>query len=171
MNKTEIRILKSHYGARWTEFRYNRKHTDKILCLENRFILSEIVNEPVLALNCLGENFKDIIDIHIVPADYKYQTLLLINNVEFKYKTVDQLVNLIVKYSSMHLAPNGRIIVNINMMFLIFDRLEFSLHSILDQIIQQLNNHKFKINKRLLLTKNINFGFGNIFLSLDQVHE
>lgn len=171
MNKSEIRKFKAHYGARWTEFRHNRKHSDKILCVENKFILSEIVNEPVLALNCLGENFQDIIDVHVNPADCKYCTLLLINNLEFKYKTVDQILKLIIEYANKYLIPTGRIVVNINLMFLIYDRIEISLHTVVAQMVHQLNNHKFQINRQLLLTKNINYGFGNIFLSLDRIHE
>jgi len=170
MNKTEIRKLKSHYGARWTEFRHNRKHHDKILCIENKFILKQIDNEPVLALNCLGEIFHDIMDVHVVPRDCKYHTLLLINNLEFKYKTVDQLVQLIVDYANQYLLPGGRVIININLMFLKFDRINCSLNGTLAQITQKLNNCCFQVKKQLL-TETINHGFGNIFLSLDQVNE
>lgn len=161
MIKHEIRTLKSHYGVRWAELRHYQKTKEHVLCLENKFIINETLPGPVLAINCLGEVYQGILDIDIV-ANRQYNTLLLINNVEFKYLTVDQLVSLIKKYS------NGipRVIVNFSFAFLIYDRLAFCPKTILNQIETQLQD-EYQIKNSLLLDSINNYGFGNAFLSLD----
>lgn len=162
MTKHNIRTLKSHYGVRWAELRHFQKTKQHVLCLENKFIINEALPGPVLGIDCLGEVYQGILDID-TAASRQYNTLLLINNVEFKYSTVDQLVSVIKKYS------NGipRVIVNFNFAFLIYDRLAFSPKTVLNQIEQQLADD-YQVKNRLLINSINNYGFGNAFLSLDR---
>jgi len=162
MNKTSIRELKSHYGARWTELRHYQKTNEHVLCLENQFVIKETLPGPVLAINCLGEVYQGILDVDLAPTR-QYNTLLLINNIEFKYCTVESLVALIKQYS------NGipRVIVNFSFSFLIYNRLLFTPDTVIDQIEKQLAD-QYRIKKKLLLTSIANHGFGHAFLSLDQ---
>jgi GMP synthase PP-ATPase subunit len=161
MTKHNIRTLKSHYGVRWAELRHFQKTKEHVLCLENKFIINEALPGPVLGIDCLGEVYQGILDIDTV-ASRKYNTLLLINNVEFKYSTVDELASVIKKYS------NGipRVIVNFSIAFLIYDRLALSPKTVLNQIEQQLQD-EYQVKNRLLFNRINNYGFGNAFLSLD----
>ena len=162
MNKTAIRALKSHYGVRWTELRHYQKTNDHVLCLENQFIIKEALPGPVLAIDCLGEVYQGILDVDITPTR-QYNTLLLINNIEFKYRNVESLVELIKQYS------NGipRVIVNFSFSFLIYNRMSITPTTVIDQIEKQLAD-QYCIRKKLLLTSIPNYGFGHVFLSLDQ---
>jgi hypothetical protein len=162
MNKTSIRALKSHYGVRWAELRHYQKTNDHVLCLENQFIIKEALPGPVLAIDCLGEVYQGILDVDIAPTR-QYNTLLLINNIEFKYSTVESLVELIKKYC------NGipRVIVNFSFSFLIYNRLLVTPATVMDQIETQLAD-QYCIRKKLLLINITNHGFGHAFLSLDK---
>jgi hypothetical protein len=162
MNKTSIRALKSHYGVRWAELRHHQKTNDHVLCLENQFIIKEALPGPVLAIDCLGEVYRGILDVDIAPTR-QYNTLLLINNIEFKYCTVEKLVELIKRYS------NGipRVIVNFSFSFLIYNRILVTPDTVMDQIETQLAD-QYCVRKKLLFTNITNHGFGHAFLSLDQ---
>jgi len=162
MNKADIRALKSHYGVRWAELRHYQKTNEHVLCLENQFIIKEALPGPVLAIDCLGEVYQGILDVDIVPTR-QYNTLLLINNIEFKYRTVESLVDLIKQYS------NGipRVIVNFSFSFLIYNRLSVTPDTVITQIEKQLAD-QYRIRKKLLFTGITNYGFGHAFLSLDQ---
>jgi hypothetical protein len=162
MNKSSIRALKSHYGVRWAELRHYQKTNNHVLCLENQFIIKEALPGPVLAIDCLGEVYQGILDIDIVPTR-QYNTLLLINNIEFKYCTVESLVELIKQYST----GIPRVVVNFSFSFLIYNRLLITPATVMDQLEKQLAD-QYHIRKKLLLTNIANHGFGHAFLSLDQ---
>lgn len=162
MNKTVVRTLKSHYGVRWTEWRHYQKTNDHVLCLENQFIIKEALPGPVLAIDCLGEVYQGILDVDTVPSR-QYNTLLLINNIEFKYRTVESLVELIKQYGNS--IP--RVIVNFSFSFLIYNRLSIAPNTVVNEIEKQLAD-QYHVRKKLLLTSIANYGFGHVFLSLDQ---
>jgi hypothetical protein len=163
MTKTQIRILKSHYGSRWHLYRHNRKNKEKKLLLGEKFIINNVLPGPVLAHQCLGEIYQGILDVH---TDFcaPVSTVLLINNVEFKYKTVDELVSLIADYKK-YLKSEGRIIVTLDITCLRYDRLNISLTSLCNQLIESFIRQKFSCNKHLVDTKNVN-GLGHLLLSL-----
>lgn len=160
-NKQQIRTLKNHYGTRWTAYHYNRKNKDKILTFEDRFIISNCLPGPVLAKSCLGEVYLGILDIDTVTKNKKYNTTLMLNNIEFKYRTLLDLVN----YINLCAVRSKRLILNINLMFLIYDRVNQSVDSVIRYILQHLLN--FTLVKQLY-NLNCNFGFGQLFLVLDQ---
>jgi len=165
MSKNQIRQLKSHFGVRWAELRYWQKTSQHRLCLENKFILSQVLAGPVVAPDCLGEVYQGLIDVD-TSVKRSYNTVLLINNMAFKYKTIEQLAKLILSFKSV----GKRIIVNFNFNFLIYDRLKYTPAQLLEQL-EQLLCCDFTVNKKILLHKITNHGFGNVFLSLDRVNE
>ena len=165
MNKNQIRQLKSHFGVRWAELRHWQKTSQHVLCFENKFILSQIHPGPAIAPDCLGEVYQGLIDVD-TTVKRSYNTVLLINNLAFKYKTVDQLAKLIVNFKSI----GKRIVVNFNFHFLIYDRLKYTPAQLLYQL-EQLLCCDFTISKKILFRKITNHGFGNVFISLDRVDE
>ena len=166
MNKTQIRILKSHYGPRWHLYRHNYKNKDKKLFLEEKFIISNTLPGLVFAHQCLGEIYQGILDVH-THYQTSVSTVLLINNVEFKYKTVNELVSIVADYKKC-LVPNGRIIVTLSMAFLKYDRLNISVDSLCNQLIESFNEQKLSCHKHYINIKNTaTSGVGQIFLSLD----
>lgn len=166
MNKTKVRQYKSHFGARWTEFKHNRKNNAKILLLENKFVLSNLNPGTTVAIDCLGETFKDIINVDTVPVRKSYDNVLLINNFSFKYKTVDELVNMLAYYANF----GNRLIVNFNSGFIIYNRLNQSIASLLAELKTLLQAQGLVVVKKFSTTHIKNFGFGNVFLVLNKTH-
>jgi hypothetical protein len=161
MKRHQVRQLKSHFGARWAELRHLHKTGKHVLCYQNKYILNHVLPGPVLALDCLGELYQGILDIDTEPKR-DYETLLLINNIQFKYLTVEQLANTITQYQKMA----KRIIVNFNFHFLIYDRLSTVPTNIADQLKKLLHKH-FNLEALFLSGGLLNHGYGNTFLVLD----
>jgi hypothetical protein len=164
MTKNQVRQLKSHFGIRWAEFRHWQKTKQHCLCLENKFILSATLPGPVLALDCLGEVYQGIIDIDTDNVR-NYNTMLLVNNMVFKYKTVEQLADLILQCKLVA----HRLIVNFNSALLIYDRLALTPAQVVDQLEHRVDKD-FVTHKKIVLNTIPNHGFGNVFLSLDRKH-
>ena len=166
MTKTQIRILKSHYGTRWELYRYNSKNKDKKLLLEEKFIISNSLPGPVFAHQCLGEIYQDILDVH-THYHAPVPTVLLVNNVEFKYKTIDELVLMVADYKK-YLVPAGRIIVTLSVTYLKYDRLNISVVSLCNHLIEAFKKQNLVCHKHYVNIKNTAIsGVGQLFLSLD----
>jgi hypothetical protein len=161
MNKTQVRNLKNHYGSRWTAYRHNQKNQDKILLLEDRFVVSNCLPGAILAVDCLGEVYQIILDVDTVSTGRKYNTILMLNNIKFKYLTLPALVELI----NLQAGTAKRLIININLMFLIYDRVNQSIDNVSKYIIQHLID--FNLVKQIY-NLNFNYGFGQLFLVLDR---
>jgi hypothetical protein len=162
MNKEKIRLLKSHYMARWTVLRNNQKHVNKILALEDQIVLKNLMPGTTLCYNCLGEIYNGMIDM--TPSK-KYQNLVLINNREFKYKTVDQLNDYVQGLAEQFLLSGGRIIVSVSHRFLIYNRVELSVNTLLAQCFSKVN--KFTVIKSLNLLNKANQGYGDYFFCIN----
>jgi hypothetical protein len=170
MNKTQIRVLKTHYGCRWSELKHNKKNKQQVLLLENLFFLSNLKPGKTIAYNCLGEIYKSTHNFDVTINDeLTYQNLILMNNLEFKYKTPTQLFELIDNYSK---AANvkGRICVNLNSAYVLYDRLNYTLNDLVNEFVKSFATKKYVLVKKLTTTKIKNYGYGNIFLILDN-HE
>tara|TARA_R110000868_G_scaffold408966_1_gene693531 strand:- start:827 stop:1333 length:507 start_codon:yes stop_codon:yes gene_type:complete len=165
MTKAQVRILKSHYGPRWHLYRYNSKNTNKKLLLEEKFIINNTLPGPVFAHKCLGEIYQGILDVH-TQYYAPVPTVLLINNVEFKYKTIDELITMIADYKK-YLVPNGRIIVTFSLSCIKYDRLNISVDSLCDWAINLFKKQQLACHKHYVNIKNSTHGIGQIFLSLD----
>ena len=163
MNRRQIRLAKHHFAQRWAVFHHNRKNTDKLLLLEDKFIINNLVPGQTLAVNCLGEIYKDIIQLDVTPAKAQYNNVLLINNLEFKYKTIDEIAGIIL--ANNLLVTKGRMIVNLNLMFIKYDRINITINLLIDQLVQQLL--PLKLLKQYVNIKKWTQGFGQIFLVLE----
>ena len=162
MDKEKIRLLKSHYMARWTVMRHNQKRLDKILALEDQIVLKNLMPGTTLCYNCLGEIYTGMIDM--TPSE-KYQNLVLINNREFKYKTVDQINEWVQELAEQHLQPGGRIIMSVSHRFLIYNRVEISVNTLVSRWFSNVNN--FTVIKSLNLLNKANQGYGDYFFWLN----
>lgn len=165
MNKFQIRKLKSHYGVRWTAFKYNRKHQQKILPSEEKFVLDNVLPGKVVAYDCLGELYQNILDVSV---DLQLcNTIVLINPIRFKYKNTQQLCKEIVSFGK-YLLPGGRIIANIDLKSLIYPRLYISIPTLCDQIKEICRSAGFDSNYSLIPLDKSNHGYGQIYLILDK---
>lgn len=165
MTKDELRLLKSHYGVRWAAFHYNRKHTDKIMPLEEKIVTNSFLPGKVLAHNCLGQLYQSMFDVVTDPEPCS--TIALINPLEFKYKAPRQIVEQILAYRP-YLLPKGRIIVNVNLQFLVYHRLCISQQSVSNIFKDLLSAAGFDVVVRLLPVDRVSYGYGQLFLILNQ---
>jgi hypothetical protein len=162
MNKKEIRRLKTHYGARWVIMRHNQKNSNKILLVIDNFVLKNLIKGSTLCYNCLGNVYNDIIpQLHTEHDDITYNNLVLINNIEFKYKTIDEISDNVSFLSKKFLKPGGRLIFSIDHRFLIYNRVEQSVNSMLDSFVTSLPTFQ-KITAVNLLGKTP-YGYGSYF--------
>lgn len=155
-----LRTTKSHFGGRWSAYKINRKNKDQIFLLEDRFILSNLVSGKTLAINCLGEVYSKVIDIDCAPQLNEYSNILLINNVEFKYKTVSEVSQYITQLANTY--NSIRIIANINLFYLHYDRINQPIADVTQELISQIG---FQVHQKLTL-QHVTHGFGHIFLAL-----
>lgn len=134
------------------------------MLLEEKFVLNNTLPGPVYAHECLGEIYSGMLDVS-TRFESPVNTVLMINNIEFKYKTLDQLVE-IISCSAQYLNKKGRVVVTLSLCFLIYDRLNVTADSLVDQLVDQLKSCNFECAKRYINTASTS-GVGQIFLSLD----
>lgn len=165
MHKSKIRALKSHYLERWAVLRHNQKNQQKILLLQDQFVIKNLLPGNTLCYNCLGEMYQTIIPNLSTTADNKYNNLILINNIEFKYKTLDELTAYIEELATQLLLPTGRVILSFEHRFLIYDRVGISVQSLFDNWLTSLQ--KFNLVSKILLLGKPQFGYGDYFFCLE----
>ena len=165
MTKTQIRMLKSHYLSRWAVLRHNQKNNQKILLLTDQFVLKNLLPGNTLCHNCLGEVYQNIIPNLSTSADSKtYNNLVFLNNIEFKYKTIDQIGEYISLLSKNVLLPGGRVILSFEHRFLIYDRVHISNSSLISQWIQRFP--ELKLHTMINLLGKSQPGYGDYFFCL-----
>jgi len=162
MTKNQLRKIKSHYMARWAIMRHNQKNPNKIIALEDQFVLKNLIVGNTICYNCLGDIYQGIIQMH--PGE-KYQNLILINNHEFKYQTVDQINQQIRDLADKFLLPGGRIIISVSHKFLIYNRTTISVDTLLDTWF--CKEKKLNSIKILNLLGKSNPGYGDYFFCVD----
>jgi hypothetical protein len=165
MNKSEIRQLKSHYLARWAVLRHNQKHNDKILLLNDLFVLKNLLPGHTVCYNCLGEMYQGIVPDLSTTIDQHCNNLVLVNNIEFKYKTLDQIAKYIETLSAQALLPGGRIIMSFEHRFLIYNRVSKSVDSLIKNWTALLKNFKPVVTLSLLGRSQP--GYGDHFICLE----
>jgi hypothetical protein len=166
MLKEQIRTLKSHYLARWAVMRHNQKNKNKVLLLEDQFVIKNLLSGTTLCYNCLGEAYQGIIDL---GSNKKYNNLVLINNLEFKYKTVDQINLWLQELADDWLLPGGRIIFSVEHKFLIYNRIEISVDTLLSTWFINVNH--VTVLKSVNLLGKTNPGYGDYFFCIEYNHE
>lgn len=166
MNKSQTRLLKSHYLARWAVLRHNHKNANKVLLVHDQFVLKNLLPGSTLCYNCLGDMYQGIVpDLH-TNAGQQHNNLVLINNVEFKYKNVDELAEYVCDLAQKHLLPKGRVILSIEHRFLIYDRVAVSVQTMLLRFVKQMKN--FVPVASINLLGKAPAGYGDYFFCLDR---
>lgn len=165
MNKFLVRQLKNHYQARWAVFRHNQKNVKKILLINDMFVLKNLLPGRTLCYNCLGEMYQDIIPNLSTTIDHRFNNLVLVNNIEFKYKTLDQIADFLTTLSVGTLLPGGRVILSFEHRFLIYNRIDISVNSLIQNWASSLKNFKTVATVSLLGTAQP--GYGDHFVCLE----
>ena len=144
--------------------RHNQKNQKKILVLEDQFVLKNLISGSTLCYNCLGEIYQGMIELS--PGD-KYDNLVLINNIEFINLTVDQTNAWIENLADQFLKPGGRIIISLEHKFIIYNRIEMSVNTLISTWF--INSTRLKLIKFLNLLGKTNPGYGDYFFCVDYV--
>lgn len=161
----QVRTLKNHYKARWAVLRHNQKHDQKILSINDLFVLKNLLPGDTLCYNCLGSMYKNIIPNLSIDIDNKYSNLVLINNLEFKYKTLDQIAEYLESLANMVLMSKGRLILSFEHRFLIYNRVDQSINTALTTWLSKLK--KFKLITMVSKLGTASPGYGDYFFCLE----
>ena len=94
--------------------------------------------------------YQNIIDQISTVPDGKYQNLILINNYELKYRTLEEMHCLIAELCHKHLSPGGRLIVSFEQRFIIYDRINISVQTFLNKFVQKFQDFKLVASVNLL---------------------
>lgn len=169
MDKLLVRTLKNHYLARWAVLRHNQKNHAKILLVEDQFVLKNIVPGSTFCYNCLGEMYETIIPNLTTKCYGTCDNLILINNVEFKYKTVDEINNWLTLLAKQYLTPGGRILLSLEHRFLIYNRVENSVETLLRNWFMDCET--LKVLRIINLLGKTQPGYGDYFFALAYSNE
>lgn len=166
MDKIDVRTLKSHYRSRWALLRHNQKNIEKTLLLDDQIVLKNLLSGNTLCYNCLGDIYNGIVtNLSLDIADKKYQNIVLINNTEFKYRTLDQIAEYITDLAKCALLPNGRLIISFEHQFLIYNRVEVGINDLLKSWASNLDN--FSTVMHVSLLGKASPGYGDYFFCFD----
>ena len=166
MTKHQLRLIKNHYLARWAVLRHNQKHSEKVLLLNDQFVLKNLLPGSTLCYECLGDVYQGVIpNLSTAVSDKKHNNLVLINNLEFKYKSFEELNVYLEDLAGKTLLPGGRVILSLSHRFLIYNRVEISVNTLLTTWIQGLK--KFKLQTMANLLGRSQPGYGDYFFCLN----
>jgi len=168
MTKSQLRFYKSHYLSRWQVFRHNRKHSNKILLHLDKFVIKNLKPGTTLAYQCLGEVYQGIIpNLSLEPmSNCRYSNLVLINPVELKYKTDDEIIDYLNTLVQDMLEPDGRLIFSFEHRFLIYNRVEISTTKLLGEFIAKFR--KYQLCNMLDLLGKSQPGYGDYFFCFER---
>lgn len=155
--KTKIREMRAHYGQRWTAFKQNRKSENKVLLLEDRVTLDFLYDGTACFYDCLGSMYQHLsLDYHTEFQNIVYDNVVLINNLEFKYKKIDQLIDRLTFFGE---RAEKRLIVWLSFKYLIFDRVDMTV----DDVAKKLVVPDFELIHFQNLIFKHDRGFGDLF--------
>lgn len=135
MQKTQIRILKTHYGDRWRR---------TVPSLHEKFVLSMLQPGTSVAFDCVTVPAPNL----TIDQSGRYNNVLALNLPRFKYKTLYQLskqVQLLQKYA----CHGGLIFVSFNYQFVNYNRLREDFSLLLENWINDLAQHNIVLIKNL----------------------
>lgn len=149
MQKQLIREIKSHYGYRWNLLKHNRRQSNhKLITLHDKVIINSITSGPTLIMDVIGLQYQDLISslsIHNDAVKEKYKNILLINNIVFKYKTLDSIANYVLGITDQFLDKSGVVIVGFNYQFIKFNRLKYNFSDALGYWLTKLTQKGFTL--------------------------
>ena len=145
MQKNLVRNLKSHYGYRWQILRHNQKNKNKIGSIHDAVVKQYLLPGTTLAIDYIGYQYQDIIPDLYVDQLGMYDNIIMLNSIELKYKTLDELVYQIQQRSQRC----RRMIVGFNFQFLQFNRLKYNFNHEVETWINQLEKENILLAKNL----------------------
>ena len=160
MQKLILRNYIGHYDYRWTLLKHNTKHQDiKKVSVHDKVILSHINPGTTFAQDIGGLQYLGIIDDLTVtdhPLDITigtqrkyYNNVLMLNSPGLKYKSLDEIKDLIVAQSKK-LSTKGKIFVGFNYQFVNMNRLTQSYFNEIDRWISLLDSSNLQLNLKVL---------------------
>jgi hypothetical protein len=163
MNKATVRQLKSHYLDRWAVMKHNARNQDKILLVEDAYVIRNLNPGRTLILNCLGEMFVGLVDqLTVQQPSGLYQNIVMINNIEFKYLNTTELYDKIKSVADQYLDPDGQMFCTCNHRYLKYDRVNQPVELAFDSWQQK----KLKLTKLQVMMRKSRVSFGDIWLTL-----
>jgi hypothetical protein len=147
MQKSLVRELKSHYGYRWQILRHNQKNIDKIGSVHDAALKNYLVPGSTLAIDYIGNQYRDIVPDLYIDQPGVYDNLLLLNSIRFKYKSLDEIAQQIQKLSQQ---CRCRMIVGFNFQFLQFNRLKYNFDHEVKLWINQLEKYHILLVKTII---------------------
>lgn len=145
-------------------YRHNQKNVNKILLINDLIVLKNLVPGSTLCHECLGEMYCGIIPNLSTTISRQYHNLVLVNNLDFKYKTLDQITEYLENIAHNALLPGSRIILSFEHKFLVYDRVSISVESLFSQWTANLT--KFRLVKMISLFGQSRPGYGDYFFVL-----
>jgi hypothetical protein len=136
------------------------------LFIEEKFVISNVVPGTVLAVNSLGELYQDILPV-VTSTTQPVSNVLFMSPPEFRYTTLNQILDHI-DAAVTYLEPNGRLIVNINLFYLIYDRLNVSLDSYCNQLLSKILKMGFTLHSKWLNRDVVTDGYGHLYLCFNR---
>jgi hypothetical protein len=153
-------MINSYCGFRQVIYQRNLTSDDITLFYIDKFIINNLCPGSSICLDDIPNYYKNIID-DLNMSHEKYDNIIIINNSNFAYKTSIEINTLLTDYKNL-LTEHGRILISLNLHNIIYDRVNVTVDSIVDQSVTN-----FK-----LLNKFINFklptGYGHCFLVLEK---
>ena len=146
-------------GVRQVIYQRNLKSDDITLFYIDKFIINNLHPGNSICLDDIPNYYKNVID-NLNMSHEKYDNIIIINSTNFAYKTSVEINTLLTDYKNLLTEP-GRILISLDLHNILYDRVNVTVNSIVDQSVTN-----FK-----LLNKFINFnlpgGYGNCFLVLE----
>ena len=135
MQKSQVRQLKTHYGDRWRGSSQS---------LHEKAIMRMLSPGTSLTFDCASVSIPDL----VIDQPGRYNNVLALNLIKFKYKTLSELADQVVELQKQTLY-NGYIFVSFNFQFVNFNRLREDFLIELQKWINDLANQKIILIKNL----------------------
>ena len=154
MQKKIIRRYKTHYGDRWCMLK-NNLYNSNVQWIHpiDIFIKKNLNAGSVLFLDIIGLQYiKMFKNLNIIDKSLKYSygspnklhdNLVLMNNCDFKYKSLDQISYKIIEISNKYCKKKTNIFLGFNYQFLKFNRLKFNFDQHLDFMFKKMLKNNF----------------------------
>lgn len=158
--KSTLRNYIVHYDYRWSLLKHNLKNSEhKKISLYDKMILSQINSGSTLSLDIGGLQYTGLVpdltvtdpllEIGKLPDKKLYDNILMVNGLELKYKTLDQIESLIVEQTD-RLNHQAKVIVGFNYQFVNINRLTQDYKTALTHWIDSLEAKNFQLQLQLV---------------------
>lgn len=126
--------------------RHNQKHSEKHGSPHDVMIMRYLQPGTTLALDCIGYQYQGLIPDLSVDQAGTYDNVLLLNTMNLKYLSLDELHTVVVETAQQ---CKQRLVVSFNFQFVQFNRLKFNFTECIENWINQLANQNIVLFKNL----------------------